>query len=119
MNFEASANSRFRLCLRIKAAKAITTITKPASPASPKTNPARGLFCKKEVPLEVPVEEGAVVEVVSVTVICPPGVVESGGVDPGGSEGTLQGSNLSVLARMIVCFSVPGSCRRGGSGCGL
>ena len=58
----------------------ITTI-KTANPASPKTNPERGLFFRKEFPFgtEVPFEGGAVVEVVSVVVTCPGDVGEAGG----------------------------------------
>lgn len=77
---EASAKRRFRLRLRAKVVTAMITMIKAASPASPKTNPARGLFSRKDFPLgsEVPLEGGAVSEVVSVIVVAPG--VRSGGV---------------------------------------
>jgi hypothetical protein len=69
----------------------MTAMIKPASPARPKTNPERGLFWRKDFPLGsgVPLEGGAVADDVSVIVIGPfDPVVESGGVDVGGSEVT-------------------------------
>lgn len=62
-------------------------MTKAANPASPKTNPASGLFSRKDFPFDsgAPVEGGAVVEVVPVVVVCPFGA----GV--GGAPGKLPG----------------------------
>lgn len=101
----------------------MTTTIKAATPARAKTNPARGLFSRKVFPLgsKVPLEGGAVAEDVSVIVTGPFDPVDNGsGVDVGESEDTddtLFGSQH--LARMMVGFNVPGSDRRGKSGCGL
>ena len=50
----------------------VTTI-KTANPASPKTNPERGLFFRKDFPFasRVPFEGGAEVELDAVDVLCP------------------------------------------------
>lgn len=51
----------------------MTTRIKPTSPLSPKTNPERGLFSRKDFPFdpEAPLEGRAVLEDTSVTVTCP------------------------------------------------
>ena len=64
---------------------------KPTSPASPKTNPERGLFSRKDFPFdsELPFGGGAEAGSVCVTVTgTSDPVVESGGVAVGGTEGT-------------------------------
>ena len=70
---EASAKRRFRLRLRLKEVTPMITMITTTSPTSPKTNPARGLFSRKDFPLgsEVALEEGAVSEIVSVITVDP------------------------------------------------
>ena len=88
------------------------TMIKHTNPASPKTNPERGLFSRKDFPLdwELPPGGGAETGSVCVTVTGPSDpVVESGRVAVGGTEGT---------DRLLgVENSVPGG-RRGRTRCG-
>lgn len=88
---EASAKRRFRLRLRTKEVKAISTMTRNTSPAIPKTNPERGLFSRKDFPFdsEVPLGGGILEESVCVIVTGPSDpVFEDGRAAAGETEDT-------------------------------